>query len=111
MNVDSLLFACAGLALPRTGLALPASNSSLETGVGTMAAAAALPPPSALDPNFAQAFNLSSRPSATKKIWYACVMWCLEAAPPRPGDSLCMQSMLLVRSAASAELQTWESDE
>jgi hypothetical protein len=57
LESERLLFACAGLAVAE-------SNSSVEM------AAAALPP-TALDPNFAQAFNLSSRATSTKKIWYA----------------------------------------
>jgi hypothetical protein len=47
---EALLFACEGLAVAR---------SEIASGLA----------PSALDPNFDQAFNLASRPASTKKIW------------------------------------------
>lgn len=47
---EALLFACEGLAV-----------AASEIGSGLS--------PNALDPNFSQAFNLSSRPTSTKKIW------------------------------------------
>jgi hypothetical protein len=47
---EALLFACEGLAV---------AGSEIASGLS----------PNALDPNFAQAFNLSSRPASTKKIW------------------------------------------
>jgi hypothetical protein len=81
-------------------MAVPESSST------EIAMAAALSP-SALDPSFAQAFNLSSRPTSTKKIWYAgsMVFW---SSTNRPDASLCMQSLHPVKSnsTASAELQS-----
>eukprot|EP00882_Tetradesmus_deserticola_P016926 GHRQ01018106.1.p2 GENE.GHRQ01018106.1~~GHRQ01018106.1.p2 ORF type:complete len:194 (+),score=44.93 GHRQ01018106.1:199-780(+) len=47
---EALLYACEGLS---------ASKSEIASGLA----------PSAPDPNFAQAFNLASRPASAKKIW------------------------------------------
>jgi hypothetical protein len=57
---DALLFACEGL-VDAAAAAAAAEGSTDEMVAGLS--------PTALDPNFAQAFNLSSRPTSFRKIW------------------------------------------
>jgi hypothetical protein len=59
----ALLFACEGLVSPASEAA-EAALSEISSGLA----------PSELDPDFAQAFNLSSRPASTKKIWWGSKM-------------------------------------